>query len=246
MNKDNFQKLIDAITYDGKYKFNMACFIGKILNPKGAYSSEKSWDVIKDTDFLASKMGVRAMTGVETTEIFNCDSVGCIAGFATALSNSWKTPEWLKIEQGMDASDSSVATDMVYNFEKTANEFLDLTHAQGRKLYFGDGDSVWKYIKYYEPKTYPGLKYAGEDGYYNGDDDEYNIDEMLNHFSEWYDDGCEIEFSSIDYLTAANVLTRIMNGDIVLGQEYNDIEFYPPYDPDKLLEEGSIPVGELK
>jgi len=230
MNKDNFQKLIDAITYDGKRKFNMACFVGKLLNPKSAYSSETSWDVVKDgvvknkdTDFLASKLGVRAMTGVETTEIFNCDSVGCIAGFATALSNSWKTPEWLKIEEGMDNSDSSVATEMVHNFEETANKFLGLTHEQGRKIYYGDRDSVWKYLKYYEYKTYPGLKYVGEDAYEWGEDDEYYMDDVLNHHYEWNYEDCEIDYTSIDYLTAANVLTRIMNGNIVLSADSDEI-----------------------
>ena len=216
MNKDNFKKLIDAILFDGQVRFNMSCFIGKLSLPPERYQQ-----AIKEDGELASGFVTNSLHRVETTDLFNCDSVGCIAGFATALSNEWKTPEWLKPEpKNEHFNQNSSVYSIVQDFEATANKFLGLTSGQGKKLYYADSDSLWKYIKYYEFSKYPELKYVGED--------EFEAEEIVDHDCDWDDDNYEISFSSIDYKTAAHVLTRIMNEEILLGSEYGEVEFNNP------------------
>ena len=210
MNKDNFKILIDAILFDGQIKFNMSCFIGKLNINAGTYKKE-----IKEAGIYASNYGVNSLTQVETTDLFNCDSVGCIAGFATALSNKWKTPEWL--DPKFQENNLGRGTyDMVRDFESTSNSFLGLTSGQGKKLYYADNDSIWKFLKYYESDLYSELQYEGED--------DGEADDMIHQYCEWDDDNFEINFLTIDYKTAADVLTRIMNEEIFLGENYGDIE----------------------
>ena len=214
MNKDNFKILIDAILFDGQVRFNMSCFVGKLNINAGTYEQE-----IKEQGIYASSYGVSSLTQVETTEIFNCDSVGCIAGFATAVANDWKTPKWLDPKFQENNPDRGTY-DMVRDFEKTSNSFLDLTSGQGKKLYYADHDSLWKYLRYYESNRYPELKYEGEE--------DNEADEIVEKYCDWDDDNYEIDFLTIDYKTAADVLTRIMNEEIFLGENYGDIEIHKP------------------
>jgi hypothetical protein len=209
MNKDNFKKLIDSILFDGQFKFNMTCFVGKLTT---------NTDAIKEKNLLASEYGAVGLYQVETTELFNCDSVGCIAGFATALVNNWKTPEWLN--PGFQEKQGNQQYNIVQDFEATSNRFLGLTEGQGKKLYYADNDSVWKYLKYYESDRYIFLKYNGEE--------EGEAEEILDGDCDWDDSEHEINFLSIDYKTAANVLTRIMNEEIVLGDGDGDIHINEP------------------
>lgn len=210
MNKDNFKILIDAILFDGQVRFNMSCFVGKLNINAGTYEQE-----IKEEGNCVSSYGVNSLTQISTTDLFNCDSVGCIAGFATALANDWKTPEWLQTEFQKNNPDK-VTYNMVQDFEKAANNFLALTQGQGRKLYFSDEDSVWKYLRYYENDRYPGLKYAGED--------DGETEDIVDQYVDWDDSCFDIDYSTIDYKTAADVLTRIMNEEIVLGEDHGEIE----------------------
>lgn len=213
MNKDNFKKLIDAILFDGQVKFNMACFIGKLNVNTETYKE------IKEGKELASVHGINSLSRVETTTLFNCDSVGCIAGFATAIANEWKTPEWIK-PKPVDEIDDATIYEIVQDFESASNSFLGLLSGHGKKLYYGDNDTVWKYIKYYEFDRYPKLKYVGED--------DYEAEGIIDHGCHWYDEDYEISFQSIDYKMAAEVLTRIMNEEIILGEGYADIEINNP------------------
>lgn len=198
MNKANMQRLIDAIKFDGKKKFNMNLFIGKL---EGSYETKEVFELGQ----LASKYKPTRVSYIEEgTDIFNCTSMGCIAGFATALANDWKAPKWL-------AEDN--ASEHVGLFEKAANEFLGLTHEEGRNLYFADLNSIWKWLQYVEEARYPGLSL--ED--YNSIDDAYDEGDM-----RWNDEDLYADFSSIDYLTAVDVLTRIMNEEIGLADNDNE------------------------
>jgi len=214
MNKDNFKKLIDAILFDGQVRFNMSCFIGKLNISDSVYQQE-----IKNEGKLASEYGVSSLGQVETTELFNCDSVGCIAGFSAALANDWKTPEWLTPEFQQN-NPENVHYNMVQDFESTSNRFLGLTSGQGKKLYYPENDSLWKFLKYYESDRYPNLKYIGEE--------DGEAEYIVNKYCDWDDDDYEIDFSSIDYKTAADVLTRIMNEEIILGDDFSDIRINIP------------------
>jgi len=201
VNKDNFKKLIDAINFDGKAKFNMQCFIGKL-----SVTSEFIENSIINGNDLASEFSAHQIDWVETTDLFNCNSVGCIAGFATALANDWKTPEWLKPTE-YDKKLFQGYQNWAPDFEEAANEFLGLSKKQGQKLYYNTDDCVWKYLRYWESSRYPELQYLD-------DDDDIN---------DWDDEDVEIDFSTIDYKTAVDVLTRIMNEEIILGDWYSDI-----------------------
>jgi hypothetical protein len=52
---------------------------------------------------------------------------------------------------------------------------------------------------------------------YNSIDDAYDEGDM-----QWWDDDLYADFSSIDYLTAVDVLTRIMNEEIGLANWDNE------------------------
>jgi hypothetical protein len=198
MNKQNMQRLIDAIKFDGQKKFNMQLFIGKLE------SEYQIKEVFEHGELASIYKPTRVSYIEEGTSMFNCTSMGCIAGFASALANDWKAPNWL-------AEDN--ASGHVGMFEKEANEFLGLTHEEGRNLYFNDSKSIWKWLQYVEEARYPELSL--ED--YNSIDDAYDEGDM-----QWWDDDLYADFSSIDYLTAVDVLTRIMNEEIGLANWDNE------------------------
>ena len=191
MNKENMQRLIDAIKFDGAKKFNMAAFIGKLQN-------EYHEETVFVRDNLAHEYPVTRVTSIETgTDIFNCTSMGCIAGFATALANNWKSPEWLSIDD---------PSGHVHAFEDTSNKFLGFTYEEGRNIYFGDSNCIWKWLMLNEPDRYE-LKLEG---------DYASMDDAMEEGNEWNSEDLAIDFASIDYLTAVDVLTRIMNEEIGL------------------------------
>lgn len=212
MNKDNFQKLIDAILQDGQFRFNMGCFIGKLV-----FEDDNDLELVKNGSVLASNYEISSLQEINTTDLFNCDSVGCIAGFATALAHDWKTPDWIKEskDDSLESIQNLRAYNLVDSFEDTANTFLGLTKEQGRRLYYGDSDTVWKYLKYFEPYLYADLKYIGED--------DYEADEILNQEVNWDCEDYDIHLGSVGYKTAAYVLTKIMNDEILIDKDSGDI-----------------------
>jgi hypothetical protein len=202
MNKANMQRLIDAIRFDGQKKFNMNLFIGKLEND---YLVKEVFELGQ----LASKYKPTRVSYIEEgTSMFNCTSMGCIAGFATALANDWKAPSWL-------AEDN--ASMHVSQFEQAANEFLGFTHEEGRNLYFADCRSIWKWLQYVEPMRYSELGVEE----YNSIDDAYDEGDM-----QWDDDDLYADFNTIDYLTAIDVLTRIMNEEIGLADLADNEPYY--------------------
>jgi hypothetical protein len=200
MNKENMQKLIDAIKFDGQKKFNMSAFIGKL-------NDERFEHYVFEDEELASKYPASRVLRIEEgTDIFNCTSMGCIAGFATALANNWKAPSWLAIDDH---------SKHVSNFENASNEFLGFTWEEGRNLYFGDSRSIWKWLMQNEPERY------------DLELEEYgSMDNANEEGIEWWEDELTIDFSSIDYLTAIDVLTRIMNGEIGLADKLDHQPYY--------------------
>ena len=200
MNKENINKLIEAIKFDGKTKFNMSVFLGKLTGDHSEFE-------VFNRGRLASKYNASRITSVTPgTDIFNCTSMGCIAGFATAIANNWKAPEWLIDDEPMAH---------ISMFEQTSNEFLGFTYHEGRNLYYGDDRCIWKWLMENEPYTYPDLLL-----------EEYgDLDSANEEGAEWDDENVSIDFSTIDYLTAVDVLTRIMNEEIGLADDSG----YPYY-----------------
>ena len=201
MNKQNMQRLIDAIKFDGQKKFNMNLFIGKLE------SEYQIKEVFEHGELASIYKPTRVSYIEEGTNMFNCTSMGCIAGFATALLHDWKSPSWL-------AEDN--ASMHVGMFEQDANNFLGFTREEGRNLYFADGKSIWKWLQYIEEGKYPEL---GLEEYSSMDD--ANEDGM-----EWDHEDLYADFNTIDYLTAVDVLTRIMNEEIGLASGWDEEPYY--------------------
>ena len=199
MNKENMQKVIDAIKFDGQKKFNMSAFIGKLL--------QDNWEkYVFEDDELASKYPAgRVLRIDEGTDIFNCTSMGCIAGFATAIANEWKAPKWLSVDNH---------SEQMNGFEQTSNNFLGLTYQEGKNLYYGDDNCIWKWLMHNEPERYDlSLEDYG------------SMDNANEEGIEWWESELTIDFASIDYLTAVDVLTRIMNEEIGLA-DINNTPYY--------------------
>jgi hypothetical protein len=199
MNKENMQKVINAIKFDGQKKFNMSAFIGKLL--------QDNWEkYVFEDDELASKYPASRVLRIdEGTDIFNCTSMGCIAGFATAIANEWKAPKWLSVDNH---------SEQMNGFEQTSNNFLGLTYQEGKNLYYGDDNCIWKWLMENEPERYD-LQL----------EDYGSMDNANEEGIEWWESELTIDFASIDYLTAVDVLTRIMNEEIGLA-DINNTPYY--------------------
>jgi hypothetical protein len=199
MNKENMQKVIDAIKFDGQKKFNMSAFIGKLL--------QDNWEkyVFEDDELASRYPASRVLRIDEGTDIFNCTSMGCIAGFATAIANEWKAPKWLSVDNH---------SEQMNGFEQTSNNFLGLTYQEGKNLYYGDDNCIWKWLMENEPERYD-LEL----------EDYGSMDNANEEGIEWWESELTIDFSSIDYLTAVDVLTRIMNEEIGLA-DINNTPYY--------------------
>ena len=201
MNKVNMQKLIDAIKIDGQKKFNMSTFIGKF---EYEYQTER---VFSGDDLASEFPSSRVAVIQEGTDMFNCTSTGCIAGFATALACDWKAPNWL-------SKDDHVT--QVNRFELTSNQFLGLTHLEGKNLYYGDNNSIWKWLMKHEPMKYPKLELEEYD----------SMDDAEESGYEWDNEDLYVNFHTIDYLTAVDVLTRILNQEIGLSCDEMNQPYY--------------------
>jgi hypothetical protein len=199
MNKENMQRVIDAIKIDGQKKFNMSAFIGKL-------NDERFEQYVFENDRLASQYPASRVLRIdEGTDIFNCTSMGCIAGFATAIASEWKAPKWLSVDNHSDQMNA---------FEQTSNNFLGLTYQEGKNLYYGDSNCIWKWLMENEPERYD-LEL----------EDYGSMDAANEEGIDWWESELTIDFSTIDYLTAVDVLTRIMNGEIGLA-DINDEPYY--------------------
>ena len=195
MNKQNLQRVIDAFKFDGRRKFNMNVFIGKL-------NMEQYEERVFNGEDSASEYAATRVPRVEEgTDIFNCTSMGCIAGFATAIANEWKAPSWLSV-------DNHAAH--VQNFESDSNEFLGFTHEEGRNIYFGDSACIWKWLMKHEPDRYPELTLEEFE----------DMDDAEESGYDWDSEELQINFNTIDYLTAVDVLTRILNEEIALANEF--------------------------
>jgi hypothetical protein len=197
MNKDNMQKVIDAIKFDGAKKFNMSVFVGKL---------EYEDDIVSvfENDELAHTFPVSRVRVIhEGTDLFNCTSMGCIAGFATALANDWKTPDWMRVDD---------PSGHLYQFENEAANYLGLSTAEAKNLFFGDDNSIWKWLMHHEAERYPNLELEDYETMQDANDCDI----------EWNDRDLYANFHTISYLTAVDVLTRILNEEIGLADCDNE------------------------
>jgi len=195
-----FQKLISTIEENGLTNFNMSTFLGYL---------NKNWDnyynyvhEVARSNLINHLDIVNDPVVDKTTNKFNCTSVGCIAGFATAVAFDWEIPNWL------NKNDSR---DFHQEFEIIACSYLNIPLWVGRKLFYGDEASVWSFSKQYSHLLGDAYGHLHTE---SGEIDEDNDESWLN---------VGIDLNSISYKDAVNMLTDIIEGRIIFHQEnHND------------------------
>ena len=199
---NNFHKLIQSIEANGLTNFNMTTFIANI---EDIVLTDIESTPINNLTLFSSAVACDNAFDVITSS-FNCDSVGCIAGFATANALNWQQPKWMK-------SDSR---EYLKFLENIACNYLNIPLEVGRRIFYGDNGSLWSFLRFNEPSDYESLKWE-------------NSTRRLNRYNCDYDDQweCEsIELSSINYKVAVEALHRIMDGQIIFAK---DNEYLPEY-----------------
>jgi len=192
MNKENIEKLIKAIEFDGKHKFNMATFVGEVDR-----------ESLTENDYVYNQLVnvIFEMEDFTSTDLFNCDSVGCIAGFATAVANDWKNP-FLNLS-GKEGKEHTS-----YYFEKEANRFLGLTKNEGKSLYYGGDYSVWKYLLWTKDPRFSNLKLEN--------------DVWFEYGYEYSDSQYDIDYTTITPENAITLLKMLIDEEIVLDHGFGN------------------------
>jgi hypothetical protein len=193
-NIENFNNLIKTIENNGLTNFNMSTFLS-------LFESENYLDQVNYVHELTRQelnCYVPSKTELfdKRTNKFNCDTVGCIAGFAAALAMNWETPDWL----------SGDSKDNHHHFEIIACTYLNIPVWVGKKIFYGDEYSAWAFAKYHSDflgNAYSHLKVLSEY-------EDIDYDDL-----DWVD--VEIELTSISYKDAVNLLSDISNGKIIFN-----------------------------
>lgn len=203
-NQETFKVLIDSIEFNGLTNFNMTTFIGNI----DSWLSETQWASTPISEFpLTSTKSSDSKNAFDaTTSAFNCTSVGCIAGFAVANAVNWNQPKWMKED----------SRNYLEFFEHLACNWLNIPLQVGRRLFYGDTESIWSFVRFHEPRNYGSIEWS-------------NLDEDVDHTTNYWDDykyDSEIRLETINYKYATDVLRRVASGEIIMNK-YN--QFDPEY-----------------
>jgi|GEM_PF-1789409 len=207
-NITNFNKLIASIELNGSKHFNMQLFLG-ILEDISDYDEDEVKTTSLDGFETVSAVSCDYLSPLDsetrtysafisTTKAFNCSTVGCIAGFAMAVALDWK--EDLIVEASRYYSNQQVL------FEQVACNFLNMPVIIGRKLFYGEANSIWAMLCDLKDRNPNATeldvfrKLEQPYNYGDGDDERYP----------------EIDMASINYSMAAKVLELIRDGDIYL------------------------------
>lgn len=193
-----FNELIKTIEHNGLTNFNMNTFFSKIDHENYSAYYEYVHEIPRSA--MVNNISGESQLFDKTTNKFNCSTIGCVAGFATAVAMNWETPKWLD----GDARD--------YNsyFEIIACTYLNIPVWVGRNIFYGDQASAWAFAKLYSHKlghAYDHIKLTSEYEHI----DEYEFEE--------YWDSVEIDLNSISYKDAVNLLSDIAEGRIIFGTE---------------------------
>lgn len=210
IDKRNLARLIDAISADGKWHFNMATFFG-VLNREEVENAFE-YDGATDVSSISANIfghGLKSMFN-STTNSFNCDSVGCIAGFASAIALGWNDDAVRGINKTTNPNKA---------WEHIACNFLNIPLAIGEKIFFGDKGSIWSFLKS-KDSNFSDLRYNEET--------EYAIDNEDISEHDW--DEIEIDLLSIGYKKATEMLSMILEDEIKFNEYFN------PYFTDKYYE----------
>lgn len=196
-NQDGFNQLITAIENNGVDHFNMSSFISA-LRPRTNEEREESEFT---HGHLMEITGNRTVLS-KATKTFNCDTVGCIAGFATATALNWKDAVWMKGD----------SRDYSHYFEAISCNFLNIPLQVGKRIWYGEAGSVWSFLKCNNEEF--NLGYNNLVSMYDEEGD----------CEDYYDEYNEISLTSITYKDAVNCLTDIASGKILFERLDNDDE----------------------
>jgi len=193
MNKENIQKVIDAIAFNEHSHFNMSTYIGSLNdhNHDDVYLEQVTSLNITDEDL--------------GKDIFDCNTTCCIAGFASALSYNWVVDKELVNSNGI-------------HYEERSNEYLGLTKAEGKNLYYAEHDSVWKMLKY----NHPDFSYLSIDTSNSEWSGNYENEDDLSYYDD--DSDANIDLNSITPEMAIKALEMIISGELILANEYGQAE----------------------
>jgi len=118
-NIDGFYSLINSIETNGLTNFNMNTFMSK-LGEDGL----SGYDYVHEIDRSYLDNYIDPSTNNlfnKTTNKFNCDTVGCISGFATAVAMNWEEPKWFS----GDSRDYSKYFEIISSFSKSVCAILN-------------------------------------------------------------------------------------------------------------------------
>ena len=193
-NQQAFDELIKSIELNGMRHFNMSVFMGSIADDWW-----QRYDSVNAVTAFYEKESSNKQYLDDMTTSFNCNTVGCIAGFATAVAMNWNSEEWLKGMPFVERNDA---------FVNIACNYLNIPKVIGERIFYGEQGSVWAFVKD-NVQGFHDIEFSLE---YDEDGDEYS----------WWEK--EVDLNSIGYKQAAEVLRMINTGEIEF-----DTSYYEPY-----------------
>ncbi len=200
----NFDMLIASIELNGRKHFNMQMFIGMVDNLENHFQEDLDSRAYGDittsyglhSDWL-SPVSETFAPFYSTTKAFNCDTVGCIAGFAVATALDWK--------EDLIQRSSKYYSSQQELFENVACNFLNMPVNMGKKLFYAEGNSFWAMLAN-RTLDFP----ADSDmGIFRELD---NVEYLEEEFT--YD---PVELASITHEMAAKALRLIKDGSMILN-----------------------------
>jgi hypothetical protein len=199
-----FGNLIANIEYNGKSSFNMGTFLGFVENLEDSLATYGINSIHQVPNVLDLDNSPHTQTYCKTTEQFNCDTVGCIAGFATANALNWANMDFLHKETIHQSR----------FFEHVSCNYLNIPTSLGSKVFYGQEGSMWSFLRS-NTKDFNNLTVHVE--YSN---DEYDQENILEEYS--YEE-FQIDLKSISYKDATFALTMLKEG--VLRYDHKN-DFY--------------------
>lgn len=198
----NFDRVIASIELNGKKHFNMAGFLG-ILDQETISLEFDEEDIANgvfnlNTDYISSP-GKTPLFDT-TTKAFNCDTVGCIAGFCAANAVDWNDEVWKK------AASYNINHHDLY--ESIACNFLNIPMSLGKKIFYGDSDSIWNYLAH--------------------SFDDIDCFKRIE-FEDDYEDNSSVDLNSINAEAAVTALKMIRNGDIRFSAQNHYLKLSDTY-----------------
>lgn len=191
-NRENLINVMDHISANGIDHFNMTSFFGVIDKADRA-------EMFRDYGYIdVSKMRTSPYkeSGLlnKTTKSFNCTSVGCIAGYASAIALNWNDSK----VAGMDGR-----INMHRGWEHLACNYLNIPLGVGSLIFFAEEGSLWSFLKAESP-DFSNLEYT--------DDTQYNFEEERIDEDAWH--SISIDLESINHKTAVAALSMIVENEI--------------------------------